>query len=297
MSKKVYIYGLYDPRDYQLRYIGKTEKLRKRLWHHLKDAKAGQKTYKANWMRQLLSEGLEPTIGILMETTEDNWPEDERTCIAEAVANGANLTNLTEGGEGIIGYGHSEETKRKISQSNKDQGKIPPSWKGRKQSPEHIRKRVEARQEGGNYGHSEETKGKISQNRKGKNIGNTNSLGFKQTEETKRKIAEANKGEKNAFFGRRHSEETKRKISENRKGKNLGNTNARGNKGNKLSPERVERLKEVNTGKTRSEETKQNLRKINLGKKHTEEAKRKMGEASSKAWARRKAKAKNAAKK
>ncbi len=226
MSKKVYIYGLYDPRNYQLRYIGKTENLRKRLWHHLKDAKAGQKTYKANWMRQLLSEGLEPTIGILMETTEDNWPEDERNCITEAIVNGANLTNLTEGGEGIIGYGHSEETKQKISQSNKDQGKIPPSWKGRKQSPEHVEKRVEARKKKGSYAHTEESRKNISEGRKGKNTGHVYNVGFEHTEESKRKRSEASKGEKNHFFGRKHTEETKRKISEGRKGKGKGNKNA-----------------------------------------------------------------------
>lgn len=226
MSKKVYIYGLYDPRDYQLRYIGKTKNLRKRLWYHLRDAKAGQKTYKASWMRQLSSEGLKPTIGVLMETTEDNWPEDERRCIENAVAGGSSLTNLTEGGEGLKGYKMAEKNKQKLSEHNKRAGIIPPSWKGRKQSPEHIRKRVEARKAKGNYGHSDEAKANISKGRKGKGLGNQGTLGLKHTDETKRKMREARTGEKNHFFGQQHSKETKRKMGEARKGKAMGNKNA-----------------------------------------------------------------------
>ena len=216
---KVYIYGLYDPFTGELRYIGKTNNLNRRLWFHVRNAEKGQRTYKASWIRSLLKYGERPIIDVIKETTEGNWQKDEQDCIAQSVEEGTRLTNLTKGGDGLIDYHHSEETKKKISEYNKKNGKLPPSWKGRKQSPEHIRKRVEARKEKGNYGHSEETKEKISKGRKGKALGNQNSLGYKHTEEWKREASESRSGKNNSFYGRSHSEETKRKISETKRKK------------------------------------------------------------------------------
>jgi hypothetical protein len=218
MSKKVYIYGLYDPGNRELRYVGKTNNLTKRLWHHIRDAKKGQRTHKAAWTRKLLRNNLEPIISVIQETTEKNWQADERACIARALHEGANLTNLTKGGDGLLGYSPSEETRRKSSEYNKSIGLLPPNWKGRKQSPEHIQKRVEARKANDNYGHSQETKDLISRKNKGKNLGNTHTLGMKHTDEWKAAQSERFAGEKNPFHGRQHSDETKRKISEAKKG-------------------------------------------------------------------------------
>ena len=82
----------------------------------------------------------------------------------------ANGYNLTEGGEGKLGSNHTEETKRKISESNKGKnhhryGKDNPSF-GKTRS--------------------EETKKKISEAHKGK----------KHTEETKKKMSIAKKGKR-----------------------------------------------------------------------------------------------------
>jgi hypothetical protein len=212
MSKQVYIYGLYDPITRELRYIGKTNDLGRRLWYHLRDARGGQKTYKGAWIRKLLREGSKPIISAIQETTEEEWSEDERKCIAQALYEGANLTNLTKGGEGIVNYSHSQETREKIRKYNLENGKIPPSWKGRKQSPEHIRKRVEARKKKGNYGHSEEAKKNISEGRKGRGLGNTNTLGLKQSEETKRKRSLSLR----KFY--KNNKKARKKISERMKG-------------------------------------------------------------------------------
>jgi hypothetical protein len=218
MSKEVYIYGLYDPESRELRYIGKTVNLNNRLWYHLRDAKGGQRTHKAAWIRKLLRQGLEPIISPIWETTEEGWQEDEKACIAQALSEGANLTNLTKGGDGIIGYSHSDETKEKIRKYNLDSGRIPPNWKGRKQSPEHIAKRVETRRKNDTYAHTAETKEKISANRKGKAMGNTNTLGMKHTDKWKKAQSKRSSGENNAFYGKKHSDETKRKISAAKKG-------------------------------------------------------------------------------
>lgn len=215
MSKQIYIYGLYDPFTQELRYIGKTKMtLAKRVWHHIKEAKVSKKnTHKLNWIRSVLNRGGEPIIHALRQTDAKNWREDESECISEALLSGVNLTNLTAGGDGLVDYHHSKETKKKISDSNKKVGRIPPNWKGRKQSPEHIRKRVEARRRNGTYEVSQETRKLISRKNTGKNLGNTHTLGMKHTEEWKQAASERMKGEENPFYGRRHSEEVKRKIS------------------------------------------------------------------------------------
>jgi hypothetical protein len=218
MSKKVYIYGLYDPETRELRYVGKTNNLAKRLWHHIRDARKGQRTHKATWTRKLLRNNLKPIISIIQETTEEDWQVDERACIAQALEEGANLTNLTKGGDGLLGYSPSEETRRKISEHNKRIGLLPPNWKGRKQSPEHIQKRVKARKANETYNHSQETKDLISRKNTGKNLGNTHTLGMKHTDEWKEEMSRRNSGEDNPFYGRQHSDEAKEKISKAKKG-------------------------------------------------------------------------------
>ena len=134
------------------------------------------------------------------------------------------LTNRTFGGEGASGYKHSEESKRKNSESHK----------GKKQS--------------------EETKEKISEKMKGKNAGEKNGMFGKKgkdspiygekngmfgknpfenkTEEEMetigRKISEKVSGEKNPMYGKNpfenkteeEMETIVRKISEKNKGKN-----------------------------------------------------------------------------
>ena len=133
------------------------------------------------------------------------------------------LTNRTFGGEGASGYKHSEESKRKNSESHK----------GKKQS--------------------EETKEKISEKMKGKNAGEKNGMFGKKgkdspiygekngmfgknpfenkTEEEMetivRKISEKNKG-KNAYANKTEEEmeEIRRKKSESMKGKNAGEKSA-----------------------------------------------------------------------
>ncbi len=220
-EQQIYIYGLYDPFTHQLRYIGKTKmSLARRLWHHIKEAKTSKKnTHKLNWIRNILDKEGKPIVFVLRETSKESWRKDESECISEALKSGANLTNLTAGGDGLVDYHHSEKTKKKISDHNKKTGRIPPNWKGRKQSPEHIRKRVEARKKNNNYAHSDESKENISKGRKGKNMGNTHTLGYKHTDEWKKEASDRLKGKGNPFYGRSHTEETRRKISETKRKK------------------------------------------------------------------------------
>ncbi len=105
------------------------------------------------------------------------------------------LRNLTEGGDGVSGYRHSEETKKKLIELARN--RIPIS--------EETRKRLSGRK------HSVETKRKMSVSKKGKNNPN---YGKTLSQEHKRKISESLRGEKSPNYGKKHSEETKRKLSQ-----------------------------------------------------------------------------------
>lgn len=166
--------------------------------------------------------------------------------------------NLTEGGEGNVGYAHSEETKRKISEAQK--GKHP--------SEEAKEKMSEAQkgEKNHNYGkhHTEETRKKISEAMKGENNPN---YGKHISEETKRKMSEALKGEKHPFYGKHLTEETKRKMSETRKGKNAGEKHPF--YGKHLAEETRKKISEAFKGEKHP----------NYGKHHTKETKQRISEA------------------
>ena len=110
---------------------------------------------------------------------------------------------------GFYGKHHSEESRLKISESQK--GKES-TFKGRK--------------------HTEEAKKKMSEAKKGKSL----------SEEHKSNISKSQSGENHPMYGKRHSEETKRKMSESKKGKESPR------KGVKLSEETKRKLSESKKG-------------------------------------------------
>lgn len=94
----VVIYGLYDPRTDELRYVGKTSvALHLRLARHLRDRR---RSYKVSWIQSLKRRGLKPTIRELEKTTAAGWQEAEQRLISHYRASGARLTNLESGGRG-----------------------------------------------------------------------------------------------------------------------------------------------------------------------------------------------------
>ena len=180
--RDVNIYVLKHPDTLEVRYVGKTvRKLSRRLGNHVANAKGNQHNkHLSHWILKLLKEGKRPIIELVETCTYDIWQERERYWIRQF----PNLINLTEGGDGCIGFLHSPETRKKISLLRKGK-KHTQEWrdymsrtlKGRKLTQEHKDK-ISAANRGRK--HSEETRKKNAESHKG----------IKQSEETRRKRSE-----------------------------------------------------------------------------------------------------------
>lgn len=210
METIIFIYGLIDPRTSEIRYIGYTPDLDKRLRYHIKDSKK-EHNHKANWIKQLLREGLKPEITILQEVPYNQWAIAEMAWIRLGWEEGWPLTNDTEGGGGILGHKHSDEEKQR--RRERMLGEKNPFF-GRKHTEETrlIMKEKRKLQKSSRLGqhHTEETKLKMKEYK--------HMLGKHHSEETKRKISEAQKGNKHGL-GRIFSFEAREKISLGNRGK------------------------------------------------------------------------------
>jgi hypothetical protein len=111
------VYGLFDPRTGELRYVGKTAyALSFRLSQHLSNARRKVGDYwSTRWLRQLLAAGKQPVVHLLdLCATDAELNEAEVWFIAYFKKLGARLTNARAGGEG----GRlSEASREKISAS------------------------------------------------------------------------------------------------------------------------------------------------------------------------------------
>ncbi len=183
-NKKHYTYTLTYP-DGRVFYVGKAGTLH-RIYEHEQEVKRGKSynSYKARVIRKIWSEG-----GEVLKTRLASFDTHEEACMHEIALiffmdATEQLTNLTDGGEGIPGYTHSEKTKHKISQSH-----IGIGWT------------EETRQKRQKYIVSEET-------RKQQSISH---LGWKPSKEITEKHVLV-------WLDRNHTEESKRKMSIARKG-------------------------------------------------------------------------------
>ena len=122
------VYALSAPRDGRVRSTGKTHRsAQRRLRRHRPPCYLRGETHKERWLRALLQLDLEPRIVELATClTADELNAAERRLIAEYRAAGVDLTNATDGGDGV-GFAHAPETKAKISAA----------LTGKPKSPEH----------------------------------------------------------------------------------------------------------------------------------------------------------------
>ncbi len=219
LSRQVHIYALHDL-DGRLRYVGKTVfKLTKRLREHVCEAKRGRRCRRSFWIRQQMRLG--HAIGIeLLETIapDADWQSREQHWIKTLRAQGYDLTNLTDGGEGLHGHRFSAEHRAKIGAKSSGRKKLPEELKklslanrGRKVSPE-ARAKISAAHKGRKLSH--EHKAKIA----------AKSLGRHPRKESILKMSRSHKGSicpdhvrdmvSKRFRGKKKSSEHRKAISQ-----------------------------------------------------------------------------------
>lgn len=119
------IYALYDPREAPAadpRYVGKTSKaIGRRLVEHIRVAKGENKDWRSRWIRSLLEDGVRPEIVAIEENVDDDLAsEREAYWIAVLKADGARLTNLTDGGDGTPGRVMTEDERLRVIEMQRD---------------------------------------------------------------------------------------------------------------------------------------------------------------------------------
>jgi len=78
MAEKIYIYGLTDPRDKRIFYVGKSNSPERRYIQHLHDKRNPEKH---RWINELKAAGLAPGQVILDVTTPEDWQHVEQEWI------------------------------------------------------------------------------------------------------------------------------------------------------------------------------------------------------------------------
>jgi group I intron endonuclease len=165
-------------------YIGKTNNIKRRIKRHLNDIKSS-KTY---FHKALLKYGIDNFhINIVCICDDFNQLNEMEFHYIKQYKSRQyeNGYNLTDGGEGSIGYIPTNETRQKISKSLKNR-KFTKEWK---QKISESKKRNYVKTEHPNYGKklSIEVRQKISKSHKGKKVSTA----------TKKKISEWNRSNKN----------------------------------------------------------------------------------------------------
>lgn len=111
--EEIYIYALIDPITQFIRYIGKTNNLKRRYTKHLTTSKTS-KIHSSLWIKSLLNKNEKPIMKLIEIVNTNNWQEREIYWI-KYYRTQFDLTNITEGGEGSTTYGfkgrkHTQES-------------------------------------------------------------------------------------------------------------------------------------------------------------------------------------------
>lgn len=194
-----YVYEHVRPDTNEAYYVGKGKKKRAYVM-------SGKNVWHTRITNKLKDMGLSPLVRIIKDgLTEKEALSFEKDVIRLYRALGVNLTNMTEGGEGISNP--STEVREKMSLSSRSRW-LDSNFRERHSSavkaafarPE-VRERLSLAGRG--RPHSEETKAKLSKANKGRKIpGNSERFA----------------GEGNPFWGKHHAPETIKRISEKRLG-------------------------------------------------------------------------------
>jgi group I intron endonuclease len=155
---KTYIYTLRREDSTEIRYVGKTSNLNRRYTQHM--SPSSYRNEKSTWLKNWVFKSKKDGVKILIEELEfvdSDGCIEEKYWIAQFTAWGFKLVNLTEGGDGAVGYKHSKKAKKKMSKFRT----------GKKHSPETIKKLIESHT---GKKLSDEAKKKISKIHKGSKL-------------------------------------------------------------------------------------------------------------------------------
>ena len=115
---EIFIYALSNPITNEIRYIGKTNNPKRRLYSHIEEAKRlnGIKSRRSlNWIKSLLNQNLKPKLDIIQICDKNNWEYYEKYWIKYYKDLNFDLCNIEDGGKHSC-KNFSEE--KKIKDSN-----------------------------------------------------------------------------------------------------------------------------------------------------------------------------------
>jgi hypothetical protein len=262
-AKTTFIYGLRDPRNFALRYVGKADKPECRLKKHLTEKGS---FHRCQWIAQLKSLGLAPELFIIEEVPKDRWQELERFWIQHYRESGCDLTNTAEGGQGVTGL--PLESRRRQAEKYKAHPKF-------KEHMQRIHQLAAAKCRGRRLPpHLIENLVRISRQRP-------------RTMEERKRMSEAHKGQKlspeaiakrtAAVLGSKRSLETKMKMSKAQLGR-------------RHTQQTIEKIRARKLGIPLSAEHRAKLSETMQRVRQTVEYRRRLSEGTKRAWAIRKAK-------
>lgn len=213
--RTVFIYALCEPGTRTVRYIGKTQNLRRRFTDHLR-VSSKTKTHLGHW---LLSLSEPPNMVTLNDRPTGDGSAEEIRYIRVARMLGMDLCNATDGGDGVT---MTTEIRAKIGTGNRGRKasgetrlKMSLSRIGKNPSPETREKhRIN------NVGrkHSAGTVEKIKARTVDWLRANPHPMSGKHhSPQTRAKISRSLSGENHPLFGKRRSEETRVRMSLARK--------------------------------------------------------------------------------
>lgn len=117
LNARTSIYVLKDPKTQEIRYVGKTtQSLVARLGQHIGDSKKC-KNHRAFWIKKIIDSGTLPIIEEIDSCPYEESANLEIYYIAKYKAEGYNLVNDTDGGEGNLGLKQKEESILKRKQT------------------------------------------------------------------------------------------------------------------------------------------------------------------------------------
>jgi hypothetical protein len=114
------VYGLFDPENGELRYVGKpTTGLKRPRAQHNRALKGREGAgHKSNWIRSLACRGLRYDIQVIQRVNAAELARAEMYWIRFFRDQGCRLTNCTAGGEGQWGVVFPAERRLKIARSH-----------------------------------------------------------------------------------------------------------------------------------------------------------------------------------